>query len=110
MLPQDQGGPSRHRTHSEGGPHLPLPGIRDIFGLEATGATQPEHQEEFTNPFPDVSDDLGTLVSQPHYSTSSKSSPLRLNPPSASYSTSRSHLLIAEVSPPESPASSRVSR
>lgn len=64
----------------------------------------------FTNPFPIVLDDLGTLVSQPHYSASPKPSSLRLNATSAAHSALRSHLFVTEVSPPESPASSRVSR
>jgi hypothetical protein len=40
MLPRDQDELSRRLTHPEGDPHLPLPGIRDIFGLEATGARE----------------------------------------------------------------------
>ena len=110
MLPQDQVEHSRYGTHPEGDPHLSLPGIRDIFGLEATGMVQPRAKGPFTNPCPGAVDDLGTLVSQLHYSGSPKPGPLRLNPPSAAHSAPRSHQLVTEVSPPESPASSRVSR
>lgn len=52
MLPQDQGEHSRYGTHPEGDPHLSLPGIRDIFGLEATGGVQPRAKGPFTNPCP----------------------------------------------------------
>jgi hypothetical protein len=68
MLPDNQGEHSRHGIHPEGDPHLSLPGIRDIFGLEATGTTHSRAKGVFTNPCPGVPDDLGTLVSQPHYS------------------------------------------
>ena len=110
MLPDNHGERSRHGIHPEGDPHLSLPGIRDIFGLEATGATHSRAKGVSINPCPVVSDDLGTLVSQPHYCPSPKSSSLRLNATSAAHSASRSHLFVADVSSPESPESTRVSR